>query len=115
MQATVANIEKLQNDDVKIVDIRLESEWIATGIVPNSHTITFFDERGGYDAEGFLEQIKAITPKNRAVALLCRTGSRTGMLAPFLEEKLENYTIYNLDGGIMALMSDGYKTVSFKG
>ena len=114
MQATVENIQKLQNDDVKIVDIRLESEWVETGIVSGSHTITFFDERGGYDAKGFLEQIKSIAGKNQAIALLCRTSSRTGMIVPFLEENLENYTIYNLDGGIMVLIRDGYKTVPFK-
>ena len=43
-----------------IIDIRLEEEWLETGILKNSYTITFFDEMGQYNLEEFLQKINKI-------------------------------------------------------
>lgn len=104
--------ELLENSDMIIVDIRTEGEWMQTGIVPGSKTIVFFDERGGYDAEGFLKQIDALGGKEVEIGLICRTGARTSQVAGFMKQ--QGYNVKNLVGGVMKLASEGYQLVPYK-
>lgn len=48
----------------------------------------------------FLEQLNKAVDTTKPFALICRTGSRTMILAPFLSQKL-NYDIINLKSGIV--------------
>jgi rhodanese-related sulfurtransferase len=99
--------------NIKIIDIRTPAEWKETGIVKDSYTITFFDERGNFNVEHFLKQLNSAVKKDEQFALICRVGSRTGMVSEFLSEKL-GYKVINLKGGIMKMIHDGYKTVPYK-
>ena len=99
--------------NIKIIDIRTPAEWKETGIVKDSYTITFFDEKGNFNVESFLKQLNMAVKKDEQFALLCRVGSRTGMVSQFLSEKL-GYKVINLKGGIMKMIHDGYKTVPYK-
>ncbi len=104
--------ELLENSEMIIVDIRTEGEWMQTGIVPGSKTIVFFDERGGYDAEGFLKQIDELGGKDVEIGLICRTGARTAQVAGFMQQ--QGYNVKNLVGGVMKLASEGYQLVPYK-
>ena len=104
--------EMLENSDMIVVDIRTKGEWLQSGIVPNSKCITFFDEMGSYDAEGFIKAIDELGGKEKNIGLICRTGSRTGQVAAFMHQ--QGYTnIKNLAGGVMKLMSEGYQLVPY--
>jgi len=105
--------ELLENSDMVIVDIRTKGEWMQTGVVPGCKTITFFDERGGYDAEGFLKQMDELGGKDVEIGLICRTGARTSQVANFMAQ--QGYNVKNLVGGVMKLMSEGYKLEPYKG
>ena len=104
---------KFPNKNVKIIDIRTPSEWIETGIVKDSKTIMFFDEQGNFDIESFLKQLDMVVKKNEPFALICRVGSRTGMVSEFLSQEL-GYRVINLKGGIMKMIYEGYKTVPYR-
>jgi len=97
---------------IKIIDIRTPAEWKETGIIKDSYTIMFFDEAGNFDVEKFLKQLDMAVAKDETFALVCRVGSRTGMVSEFLSEKL-NYKVINLKGGIMKMIHEGYKTVPY--
>ena len=99
--------------DIKIIDIRTPAEWKETGIVKGSYTIMFFDERGNFNVENFLKQLDMAVKKDEQFALICRVGSRTGMVSEFLSEKL-GYKVINLKGGIMKMIYEGYKTTPYK-
>ena len=99
--------------NIKIIDIRTPAEWKETGIIKGSYTIMFFDEKGHFNVENFLRQLNMAVKKDEQFALLCRVGSRTGMVSEFLSEKL-GYKVINLKGGIMKMMYEGYKTVPYK-
>jgi len=99
--------------DIKIIDIRTPAEWIETGIVKDSYTIMFFDEKGDFNLESFLRQLNMAVKKDEQFALICRVGSRTGMVTEFLSDKL-GYKVINLKGGIMKMIHEGYKTVPYK-
>jgi len=113
--ADVINIDVtpafVQNTKLKIIDIRTKLEWIETGIVKGAYTLTFFDERGNYDTQGFLNALNRIVKKDEKFAIICRTGSRTGVVANFLGNKL-HYNVVNLRGGMAKLFREGY--ISYK-
>ena len=98
---------------MKIIDIRTPAEWKETGIVEGSYTIMFFDEKGNFNLEIFLRQLDMVVNKDEPFALICRVGSRTGMVSEFLSERL-GYNVTNLKGGIMKMIYEGYRTVPYK-
>ena len=100
-------------NNMKIIDIRTPAEWRETGIVKGSYTIIFFDEKGNFNIEIFLKQLEMVVKKDEPFALICRIGSRTGMVSEFLSEKL-GYKVTNLKGGIMKMIHEGYKTVPYQ-
>jgi rhodanese-related sulfurtransferase len=91
---------ELINSDTKIIDIRTPGEWQQTGLLKGSIPIMFFDERGKYDIKAFLEELNTHVKPEEEFALICRTGSRTRMVASFLDKEL-GYKVINIKGGIM--------------
>ncbi len=100
------------NKNIKVIDIRTPAEWRETGIVNGSYTIMFFDEQGNYDVPKFLKALDGVVKKDEQFALICRVGSRTGMVSEFLSKDI-GYRVINLKGGIMKLISEGYKPVRY--
>ena len=98
---------------IPIVDIRTPGEWKETGILKGSIPIMFFDERGGYDVDRFMKALNTKVDTKKPFALICRTGSRTSMLAPFLS-KTFGYTVYNLQGGILYAIKSGLPVEPYK-
>jgi rhodanese-related sulfurtransferase len=98
---------------IKIIDIRTPAEWKETGIVKDSYTIMFFDEKGNFNVKNFLEQLKKVVKRDEQFALICRVGSRSDMVSKFLSEKL-GYKVINLKGGIMKMIHEGYTTQPYK-
>ncbi len=103
---------EFMNKNIKVIDIRTPSEWRETGIVKGAYPIMFFDERGQYNVEKFLQELNKVVKKDEQFALICRTGSRTAEVSKFLSSKF-GYKVINLDGGMMKLMHDGYKPVKY--
>lgn len=85
---------------IPIVDIRTPGEWRQTGLVQGAIPIMFYDERGGYDLKGFLDELNAKVDTSKEFALICRTGSRTRILANYLSHEL-GYKVVDISGGIM--------------
>ena len=100
------------NKNIKIIDIRTPAEWRETGIVKGSIPIMFFDEQGNYDVPKFLKALNKVVKKDEQFALICRVGSRTGMVSEFLSKDM-GYKVINLKGGMMKLISEGYKPVQY--
>jgi len=98
--------------NIKVIDIRTPAEWRETGIVKGSYTIMFFDEQGNYDVPKFLKALDGVVKKDEQFALICRVGSRTGMVSEFLSKDM-GYKVINLKGGIMKMISDGYRPVRY--
>ena len=103
--------QKFLDSKIPTVDIRTVGEWKETGILKGSIPIEFFTEQGQYDVAKFLAQLNAKVDTTKPFALICRTGSRTKMVATFLSDTY-NYKVTNVTGGIMIHQMD-YKKLPF--
>ncbi|MCB1963551.1 MAG: rhodanese-like domain-containing protein [Rhodocyclaceae bacterium] len=97
-----AELARLQAAGVPLVDVRTAGEWQETGIVPGSHLLTFFDERGGVEPEAWVAKLQAIATPGQPVAIICRSGNRTRAISQFLSEQVGYTRVYNVEKGIRA-------------
>ena len=104
---------KILNSDMPIVDIRTPDEWRETGILKGAITIMFFNEQGGYDVNGFLRELNAKVDTSKPFALICRTGSRTKVIAAFLAKEL-HYQVTDLLGGMVFVKARNLPIVPYK-
>lgn len=101
-----AQLRKLMQDGVPVIDIRLQSEWEETGIVAGSKLHTFFDERGRADPAAWLSQVKPYARQDQPVIVICRTGNRTKAVSQFLSQQAGYATVYNVKAGIKGWIRD---------
>lgn len=106
----LTNAFLLQN--IPIIDIRTESEWRETGIIPQSHLITFYKEDQSYNEKEFLEALAAVVQKDDTFVILCRSGNRSLKVANFLFAQGYSHVI-NLSGGIKEAMNNGIQIIPY--
>jgi len=95
-----AQLAKLMQGGVPVIDIRLQSEWEETGIVAGSKLHTFFDERGKADPAAWLDKVKPYAKPGDPVIVICRTGNRTKAVSQFMSQQAGYATVYNVKAGI---------------
>jgi rhodanese-related sulfurtransferase len=107
-----AQLAKLAASGVPLIDIRTRPEWEETGIVPGSHLLTFFDERGKADPAAWLEKAKTVAKPGDPLTIICRSGNRTKVLSQFLSQKAGYAKVYNVKSGIRDWAKEGRPMVS---
>ena len=105
-------LAELIEQGIPVIDIRRPDEWSATGVIDGSHLLTFFDEKGNYDAQAFRSALDKIVPDAEPVVLICRTGRRTDIVTRWLSEKEGFATVYNVEDGILSWKRKGGETVA---
>jgi rhodanese-related sulfurtransferase len=107
-----AELSRLMAAGVPVIDIRTAPEWKETGIVPGSHLLTFFDEKGRADPAAWLSQANRIAKPGQPVVLICRSGNRTKEVSRLLSEKAGYAKVYNVKDGIRAWAREGRPMIS---
>ena len=102
--------QELLTKGVPVIDIRLKSEWDETGVVKGSKLVTFFDERGRYDAVAWLDSVKIYAKKSDPIIVICRSGNRTKMVSQLMSQQAGYTTVYNVKYGIQGWIKSGGKT-----
>lgn len=90
---------EMLDSNLPIVDVRTPPEWVETGLLKDVIPIMFFNEQGKYDINGFLRELNAKVDTTKPFAIICRTGSRTSMIAPWMSQEL-GYHVTNVQGGM---------------
>ena len=103
-------IKILSKVNIPIVDVRRNSEWNKTGVVPNSILLTFFDKKGNYNFDEWYKQLSLKINEGEPIILICRTGRRTKIIAEMMDKKFDN-VIYNAKDGITSWIGEKLKTV----
>lgn len=81
-------VEKMIDDDIVMIDIRREDEWLRTGLIKNAHTLTFFDEYGNHTIENWMKEFrKLVTSQSQTFVLICAHARRTRSVGNFLIEQ----------------------------
>jgi len=105
---TPVTIAFVEENKMKIIDIRTEGEWVKMGIIRDAYLLTFFDEQYHFNAPKFLKELDQIVEKDEQFAIICNTASRTQQVSNFLSKK-HDYNVVNLTGGMMKLYRDGFQ------
>ena len=96
---------------VPVIDIRRPDEWQATGVLPGSHLITFFDAKGGINPDFGPELQKVISTPADEVIFICQTGNRSAVLSRHLSENAGFTSVGNVSKGIVSWIADGGEIV----
>ena len=93
-------LKLLMSEGVPLIDIRTAKEWQETGVIKDSHLITFFNENGEVDIYKWLNELELVADKNKPLILICRSGRRTGIVSDYLDKYFEFFKIYDATDGI---------------
>jgi rhodanese-related sulfurtransferase len=106
--------QEILDSNIKIVDVRTPPEWKDTGLLKGAIPIMFFDEKGNPQINAFLKELNEKVDTKQPFAIICHTGSRTSMIAPWLSKNF-NYKVVNILGGMdYATQALKLKTVPYK-
>ncbi len=102
IEITPEQLESMQKQQQPlVVDIRSDKEWAATGVIPNSQPLQFFDSDGSYDLNKWLTQIKAMQKlPEQPLVLVCRSGRRSAALGKLLMNEAGIKEVYHLSNGL---------------
>lgn len=107
----VAELTRLSARGVPVIDIRTPDEWKDTGLVPGSHPLMFYDEKGRSDPAAWIAKATALAKPGEPVVLICRSGNRSKTAADYLSQKAGFAKVYNVKGGVQAWTKAGWTTV----
>ena len=102
-----AGLERLRADGVAVIDVRRADEWRETGVIEGSHLLTFYDADGRYDLERWLPALGRIAQAGQPVAIICRSGKRSGRVARMLDERFGYGRVYTAQDGILGWIGEG--------
>jgi len=108
-----ASLKDLQKRGVAIIDVRREDEWRDTGILAGSHGLTFFDEKGRYDAKAWLGKLSELVGKDEPFVLICSRGVRSAKIASLLDERLNFEGVHNVTQGILGWINGNNPVVGW--
>jgi hydroxyacylglutathione hydrolase len=84
-------------ESLYLVDVRTQEEW-SSGHIPGSHHIEL----------SALDKSYGKLPKNKPIALICRSGQRASLAASMLEKL--GFPVVNIQGGMEAWTHSGLPT-----
>lgn len=102
----------IEENTIKIIDIRTQAEWEEMGVISGAYLITFFRENNNYYTKNFLKDLNMLIEKDEQFAIISNTASRTKLVSNFLGNK-HNYNVINLIGGMSRLIKEGYKVEDY--
>ena len=106
--------QEILDSKLPIVDVRTPPEWRETGLLKGAIPIMFFNQKGDYNINAFLKELNAKVDTTKPFAIICHTGSRTSMIAPWMSKEL-NYKVVNIQGGMdYAIKGLKMKTYPYK-
>ena len=92
-------LQILMSKGTPVIDIREKFEWQETGILPESHLITFFDSEGKYDVEKWLAKLITSFRQNDNISIKFLLSSRVENL------NKRSYIYFLVDGLVQDLDS----------
>ena len=111
VEASNPELQELIQNQVPVIDVRTSGEWRVTGVIEESHLLTFFDQRGQYDVEDWMSRLSKIAQPDDEVILICAVGNRSSVIGKFLSSKMGFDKVYNVTDGIDSWIRQGYPVI----
>ncbi len=105
--------KELLDSNIKIIDIRTLPEWKETGLLKGAIPLTFFDVHGNYNIPAFMKALRSHIREGEQFAIICHVGTRTAMLADYLDKE-QHMKVINLLGGIEHAKKEGLDIRPYK-
>jgi len=106
--------QEILDSGLPIVDVRTPQEWKETGLLKGAIPIMFFDLTGKPHDREFYAKLNQVVDTTKPFAIICHTGSRTSVIAPWLSKNF-HYNVINIQGGMeYATKILKLKTVPYK-
>lgn len=103
-------VDRMNNsDELVLIDIRMEQEWMQTGIIEGANLITDQYLVQALDAGKLQQQIKG-----KELVIICRSGSRSKRMTDYLlnqRNDIDSHMIWNMTGGILEWKRNGLPVV----
>lgn len=104
-----AEVKHIDNEELKdlieqgavVIDVRATSEWKKTGVIKDSHLLMFYDEKGNYKLDAWLNDVAQVADKDEPVILICHSGTRSKQLAKYLNKVAGYGQVHNVKRGIV--------------
>lgn len=109
-----AELTRLIEQNVPVIDVRRQDEWERTGTIENSHLLTFFDKNGRYDAKAWLTELNKLVSLDDPFVLICAAGVRSRNIAQLLDGRLGYTGVHNVNKGIKAWIAKGQPVVPYQ-
>lgn len=106
--------KELMAQGVPVIDVRTAPEWKETGVIEDSHLLTFFDENGNYDLNAWTARLEEIVTPDQPIMLICRTGARSGVISDALFNQLGYSQVYDMTEGIEGWLKQGNATTPYE-
>ncbi|MBO7561666.1 MAG: MBL fold metallo-hydrolase [Bacteroidales bacterium] len=94
----------LKEQEAALIDVRTDKEY-ADGHIAGAANYDFYNK-------SFLSMVEEAYPKDKPLAVYCRSGRRSAGAAKQLAEA--GYTVYNLKGGYMAWVEAGRRVTKYE-
>lgn len=94
-----AELQRLLDRGVTVVDVRTPEEWRSTGVIADSRRIMAFDSRGEFDPS-FPQALGTVAGPDEEIVLICWSGQRSRVLAEALSRQAGYARIYHAEGGL---------------
>lgn len=108
-----AQLQKMIDDGVTVIDIRLEKEWAETGIIEGATPITFFNAGGRINPQ-FVPKFRAAVQPDQPVVLICHSGGRTRFASKAIAQQLGYKNVFNVTHGIESWLAEKRPVVSYQ-
>ena len=110
-----SKIQQKRKDNIVLIDVRRPSEWEMTGVIEDSHLLTFFDEFGNYDINSWMRAFqKLVTTKDQEFILICAHANRTRTIGEYLIQNQGYLNVGHLEGGIAIYQRMRLNLIEFK-
>lgn len=110
--AGAAQVQGLQADGAKLIDIRLQSEWSETGVIDGALLLPAFQSSGRFNQK-FPKALAGAVKKSEPLVVVGASGDRRSVvIANALAQRAGYESVYHLKGGIGAWTDAGQGLVT---
>ena len=102
-------LSNLIKKEIKIIDVRTQSEWKSIGIIKGSYLVSLLNKNKKFIFEEWYQMFKNQFDNNKSIIFICASGVRSNYISHLVKKKKPDLIVYNLKKGINNWIRSGFK------